>query len=141
MYQEVLQFETRPRGWLALNRDVEAVVARSGVEVGLCQLFLQHTSATLVITENADPDVRGDLERWMQRAVPDGDPLYAHDAEGDDDMPAHVRNAVVGCERSIPVGGGRLLLGTWQGLYLWEARTMPHRRRVVVTVLGGRRER
>lgn len=136
MFQTQLSFETRPRGWLPITREVERAVAGSGLQAGLCHLFLQHSSATLAITENADPAVRADLERWMRRAVPDGDALFAHDTEGPDDMPAHVRNLLVGCQTSIPFSDGRLLLGTWQGLYLWEARTQAHRRRLIVTVCG-----
>jgi secondary thiamine-phosphate synthase enzyme len=102
----------------------------------LVHVFVQHTSCSLTVTENADPDVRRDLETVMARLAPDGDPAYRHDAEGPDDMAAHVRSMLSGTGLSVPFGGGRLLLGTWQGIYLWEHRTAPHRRHVVVTVLG-----
>ncbi len=136
MYQRTLNFETSARGWIDIGGAVNALIGVSEMRHGLCHVFLRHTSAALIITENADPDVRRDLERWMLRAVPDGDPMFVHDAEGDDDMPAHVRNALLGCERTIPFADGRLLLGTWQGLYLWEARSTAHHRRVVVTLSG-----
>ncbi|MBL6752505.1 MAG: YjbQ family protein, partial [Nevskia sp.] len=103
---------------------------------GLCHLFLRHTSASLCITENADPEVLRDLERFARRLAPDGDPLFRHDAEGADDMPAHVRNLFAGCELTVPIREARLALGTWQGLFIWEHRTSGHRREVVVTVNG-----
>jgi secondary thiamine-phosphate synthase enzyme len=106
------------------------------VQTGTCNAFLMHTSASLVITENADPTVRTDLESWLARAVPDGDRLFRHTAEGPDDMPAHVRSALLETSVTIPVTGGKLALGTWQGLYLYEHRTAPHARRVIVTVVG-----
>ena len=135
-HQTILEIQTQGRG----TRDITAAVAEalraSGLQCGLAHLFAQHTSCSLLITENADPDVRRDLETILGRLAPDGDPAYRHDAEGPDDMAAHVRNMLTGSGLSVPVGGGRLLLGTWQGIYLWEHRTAPHRRRVVVTVLG-----
>lgn len=134
--QHQLEVSTRARGFHDLTRDVDEWIRRSSVRTGLCHLFLQHTSASLCITENADPDVRADLERFARRLAPDGDPLFRHDAEGPDDMPAHVRNLIAGCELTIPVRDGRLALGTWQGLYLWEHRTHPHRRQVVITLNG-----
>jgi secondary thiamine-phosphate synthase enzyme len=121
-------------------RDITAAVAdavkASGLRTGLAHLFVQHTSCSLTITENADPDVRRDLETVMARLAPDGDPAYRHDAEGPDDMAAHARSMFSSTDLTVPVGEGRLLLGTWQGIYLWEHRTAPHRRRVVVTMLG-----
>jgi secondary thiamine-phosphate synthase enzyme len=111
-------------------------VAASGLRCGLAHVFVQHTSCSLTITENADPDVRRDLETVMARLAPDGDPAYRHDAEGADDMAAHVRSMLTASGLSVPVGDGRLLLGTWQGIYLWEHRTAPHRRRIVITLLG-----
>jgi secondary thiamine-phosphate synthase enzyme len=104
--------------------------------VGLCHLFLQHTSAGLCITENADPEVRHDLERFAQRLAPDGDPLFHHDAEGPDDMPAHVRSLMLGYELSVPIRAGQLALGTWQGIYLWEHRLEAMRRTIIVTLSG-----
>jgi secondary thiamine-phosphate synthase enzyme len=115
---------------------VAEVVGRSGVRTGLCHLFLQHTSASLVIQENADPDVLRDLEDWLGRLAPDGDPRYRHADEGPDDMSAHLRSTVTASSLTVPVVDGRLGLGTWQAIYLAEHRTAPHRRRLVVTVQG-----
>ena len=116
---------------------VAAVVRRSGLRVGVAQVFCQHTSASLVIMENADPGARRDLEAWLDRLVPEDDPHFEHTHEGADDMPAHIKMALTRSSECIPVGeGGRLLLGTWQGIFLWEHRRAPHKRRVVVTVLG-----
>ena len=111
-------------------------MAASGVGTGLCNVFLHHTSASLLIQENADPDVQRDLEAFFQRLVPDGDPLYRHVDEGPDDMPAHVRAALTASTLTIPVSNRALGLGTWQGIYLWEHRTQPHRRRITVTIVG-----
>ena len=117
---------------------VAAVVARAALQdgEGLCTLFVQHTSASLVVQENADPSARRDLERFLERLVPEGDPLYTHVQEGPDDMPAHVRSVLTPCSLTVPIAGGRADLGTWQGIYLWEHRTAPHRRRITVTVIG-----
>jgi secondary thiamine-phosphate synthase enzyme len=135
-HQATLHFDTRGRGTRDITQDVAEVVARSGVGTGLAHVFVQHTSCSLVITENADPDVRRDFETVLGRIAPDGDRAYRHDTEGPDDMAAHARTVLTGESVSVPVGDGRLLLGTWQGLYLWEHRTGPQRRHVVVTVLG-----
>ena len=116
---------------------VAASVADAGVGQGVCTVFCHHTSASLLLCENADPTVRTDLETWLARAVPDGDPAYRHTAEGPDDMPAHVRTALTQSSIVLPVQSGRLDLGTWQGLYLYEHRHRGHRRRVSVTVVGG----
>ncbi len=116
------------------TQDLARVVADSGVEDGLCTAFVQHTSASLVIQENADPSARVDLERWLERLVPEGDPIYTHTTEGLDDMPAHVKAALTATSLSIPVEGGRLGLGTWQGVFLWEHRRRPGMRRVLVHV-------
>ncbi len=134
--QERLEIRTPGRGLHEVTDEVAAVVARSGVATGLCVVFCPHTSASLVLTENADPSARADLLAWLARIAPDGDPRYAHDAEGDDDMAAHLRSAVTRSSETIPVAGGRLGLGTWQGIFLAEHRTAPHRRRLVVHVLG-----
>ena len=131
---------TRGRGFYDITREVQALVQRAGLVTGLCTLHLQHTSASLLIQENADPDVRRDFERFFARLVPDGDPLFIHTMEGDDDMPAHVRTALTTVNLSIPIVQGRLSLGTWQGIYVWEHRTAPHSRTVVVHVLGEGRE-
>jgi secondary thiamine-phosphate synthase enzyme len=132
-----LTVSTRKRGFTDITTEVQARVAAARVETGLCTLHLQHTSASLVIQENADPDVRRDFEAFFERLVPDGDDLFIHTMEGDDDMPAHIRTALTAVNLSIPISGGRLALGTWQGIYLWEHRQSPHRRTVVIHVLGG----
>ena len=124
---------TKGRGTYDITQAVQQHV---GVREGLATVFIQHTSASLIICENADPDVRRDLEAFLARLVPDGDPLFIHTAEGDDDMPAHVRTVLTQTSIGIPVISGKLALGTWQGLYLYEHRTAPHRRRVIVTVVG-----
>ena len=129
-------FDTTGRGFRDITADVQAAVRDSGIADGLCQLFIRHTSASLLITENADPDVCHDLERFMARLVPDGDPAWIHSMEGPDDMPAHIRSVLTCSELGVPVRAGRLALGTWQGIFLWEHRTRPHRRRVDVTVIG-----
>ena len=135
-HQATLQFSTPGRGSRDITPAVAEVVAQSRVRTGIAHVFAQHTSCAVVITENADPDVRRDLDTVMARLAPDGDPAWRHDTEGPDDMAAHARSVLSGGSVSIPVGGGRLLLGTWQGLFLWEHRTGPQQRRVVVTVLG-----
>ncbi|AND71176.1 secondary thiamine-phosphate synthase enzyme [Dyella thiooxydans] len=127
---------TRGRGFSEITDEVANAIAASGVQTGLAHVFTAHTSCSLLIGENADPTVREDLERWFARAVPDGDPLFRHDDEGPDDMPAHVRSILTGVSLTVPVHGGRLALGTWQGLYLWEHRTDAHQRKVQVTVIG-----
>ena len=135
-YQTILEFSTAGRGTRDITAAVAEAVAASNLRCGLAHVFVQHTSCSLTITENADPDVRRDLETVIARLAPDGDPAYRHDAEGPDDMAAHARSVLTDTGLTVPVGAGRLLLGTWQGIYLWEHRTAPHRRRVVVTVLG-----
>jgi len=131
-----LGFDTRGRGLIEITRPVVDWVAGSEMESGLLTLFVRHTSASLVVQENADPDVRGDLERFLARLVPDGDSLFRHRDEGADDMPAHVRAALTAVQLSIPLSGGRLALGTWQGIYLWEHRIRPHRREVALHLMG-----
>lgn len=126
----------RGRGTYDVTERVREVVERTGVEDGLCTVFLHHTSAGLILCENADPDVRRDLDAFFARLVPDGDRLFTHVAEGPDDMPAHVRSVLTQSSLSIPVAKGRLDLGRWQGIFLWEHRRDPHRRRMTVTVLG-----
>jgi secondary thiamine-phosphate synthase enzyme len=136
LHQDSIVAESRGRGTQELTREVAAIVTASGISHGLATVFVHHTSASLLVCENADPDVCRDLEAWLVRAVPDGDPLYRHTAEGPDDMPAHVRSALTQTSIGLPVRDGRLDLGTWQGLFLFEHRRAPHRRRVSVTVLG-----
>jgi len=131
-----LEVRTRGRGFYEFTDDVQALAAKTGFQTGLATLHLQHTSASLLIQENADPEVRRDLERFFSRLAPDGDPLFQHTSEGDDDMPAHVRTALTTVNLSIPIQKGRLTLGTWQGLYLWEHRLEAHRRRVTVHLIG-----
>lgn len=131
-----LAIATPSRGLHEITREVAAWVARSGIGEGLLTVFVRHTSASLLIQENADPDVRADLDRFFARLVPDGDALFRHRDEGPDDMPAHVRAALTAVQLSVPVVGGRLALGTWQGLYLWEHRLRPHRREVVLHLIG-----
>ena len=134
--QAEIVIATRGRGYHGLTAEADAQVHASAIRTGMCHLFLRHTSASLCITENADPEVRGDLERFAQRIAPDGDPVFRHDAEGADDMPAHVRSLIVGYELTVPIRDGKLGLGTWQGIYLWEHRTAAMRRQIIVTLAG-----
>ena len=136
VYQNKLTFATHGRGTTSITDAIREQVHLSGVTNGLCHVFLQHTSASLLLCENADPDVRTDLEQYMARLVTDGDPIFEHTAEGPDDMPAHIRTMLSGSDLTLPVSNGRCDLGTWQGVYLWEHRTSGHRRRLVVTVSG-----
>ncbi len=132
----IITVQTPGRGSIDVTDRVRAAVTEQGTGDGLCHVFLQHTSASLMLCENADPDVRRDLDAFMHRLVPDGDPLFVHTAEGADDMPAHVRTVLTQSHLTIPVMDGRLALGTWQGIYLWEHRTAPHTRRLIVSVAG-----
>lgn len=134
--QETLKIRTPARGSIEITSEVEKIVRNSGMARGLCNVFVRHTSASLMLCENADPAVRDDLETFMSRNVPDGDPMFRHRSEGPDDMPAHVRSVLTGSALTIPVAGGRCLLGTWQGIYLWEHRQLSHNRNVVVTLYG-----
>ena len=133
---ETLRIATRGRGLLEVTEPVRACVRASGLAQGLVTLFVRHTSASLVIQENADPEVRSDLERFFARLVRDGDSLFEHQAEGPDDMPAHVRSALTATQLAVPLVQGRLALGTWQGIYLWEHRLRGHRREVVLHLAG-----
>ena len=128
--------QTGGRGFRDITGQVQAEVEQSDIQTGLCTLHLQHTSASLLIQENADPDVRRDFERFFARLVPDGDALFSHTLEGPDDMPAHIRTALTTVNLSVPVYLGRLVLGLWQGIYVWEHRREPHARAVVVHVIG-----
>jgi len=136
LFQKTIRLETHGRGSYPLTRAIQAVVQESGIQTGLCHAFLQHTSASLMLCENADPDVRTDLENFMSRLVPDGDAIFTHTAEGQDDMPAHVRSILTHSDLTLPVSGGSCSLGTWQGVYLWEHRRAAHRRKVIMTVQG-----
>ena len=136
IFQKSLEIATPGRGSHAITQEIQGYVADSGIGAGVAHLFLHHTSASLMLCENADPEVRADLERFMARLVPDGDPLFRHSDEGPDDMAAHVRTLLVGSALSVPVVAGLCALGTWQGLFIWEHRTQPHRRRVTLTLYG-----
>ena len=131
-----IRVQPRGQGLCEVTDRVAESVARAGVGDGLCTLFVQHTSASLVIQENADPSARRDLEHWLARLVPENDPLFTHTLEGPDDMPAHVKAALTATSLSIPVADGRLALGTWQGIYLWEHRHAPGTRTLVLHVAG-----
>jgi len=128
--------ETRGRGLVEITRTLQTWVGESGFATGLLTLFIRHTSASLVVQENAAPEVRDDLDRFMARLVPDGDPIFRHRDEGADDMPAHVRSALTATQLAIPVADRQLALGTWQGVYVWEHRTRPHRREIALHLLG-----
>jgi len=136
VYQQQLQFPTRGRGTFDISRQVAEAIQHSGIRRGICQVFIHHTSDSLILCENADPTVRTDLETFMKKTVPDGDSMFQHTDEGPDDMPAHVRTVLTQSSLSFPVDGGRDTLGIWQGIYLWEHRTHPHHRKVTVTVMG-----
>jgi len=136
IHSEPLAVQTPGRASVEVTAEVAAAVGGAGIESGLCNVFVHHTSASLMICENADPTVRSDLEAFFARLAPDGDRLFEHTDEGPDDMPAHVRSVLTQTSISIPVVEGRLALGTWQGLYLWEHRHRSHRRRLTVTVIG-----
>ena len=135
-HQQSFEVRTRGRGTTEITGEVARIVRAAAIATGIAQVFVQHTSCSVMITENADPAVRRDLETLAARWAPDGDPEFSHDTEGDDDMAAHARSLLAGSSVSVPVGGGELLLGTWQGIYLWEHRSGAQHRRVVVTVLG-----
>jgi len=132
-----LEIATRGRGFTELTNQIARWVGGGGIVDGVLSLHIQHTSASLLVTENADPEVLRDLERYFARLVPDGDPLFRHVDEGDDDMAAHVRSALTASHLSVAVRSGALALGTWQGVFLWEHRLRPHRRRVLLTLIGG----
>ena len=134
VHQELLELRTQ-KGLTDVTRRVAEVVENSGVEQGLCSVFIQHTSASLVIQENADPSVLRDLEKWLSDLAPESR-HWEHDDEGPDDMPAHARSAITRTSENLPIAGGRLALGTWQGLYVWEHRHRAHQRRLVVTIVG-----
>ena len=134
MKQQMLNIETNGRGTYDISREIQSVIEQSGIGSGLCHLFLQHTSASLILCENADSTVRVDLENFMAKVAPDGDPVYQHDMEGPDDMPAHIRTILTQNSLTIPIVNGRGALGTWQGVFLWEHRTRDHIRKLVITL-------
>lgn len=137
MHRETLQVATRGRGFHEITRELQRVVDAAGADTGLCHVFIRHTSASLLITENADPDVLADLETIFAGLAPDGDRRYRHTAEGPDDMSAHVKSALTQTSLTVPVADGRLDLGTWQGVFVWEHRARGHRRTVAVTIARG----
>ncbi|MEC9073078.1 MAG: secondary thiamine-phosphate synthase enzyme YjbQ [Myxococcota bacterium] len=141
MEQGRMVLETPGRGTIDITRRVQEAVRETGIEQGLCTVFVHHTSASLIISENADADVQRDLDTYFAKLVPDGDPMYLHSAEGPDDMPSHIRSILTQTSLNIPVRQGRCDLGTWQGIFLWEHRTAPHRRRITVSVMGPRPQR
>lgn len=134
--QSTIQINTGGRGFTDITAEVNSVIAQSGLQVGLCHCFIQHTSASLLINENYDPSVRDDLEMFLASLVVDGDKRFTHRLEGPDDMAAHIRTVLTHTDLSIPFGGGQLQLGTWQGVYLWEHRTQAHQRKVMITLSG-----
>lgn len=136
LHQESFTVQTKGRGTYETTHEVQQIVSGAGITVGLCHVFVHHTSASLMLCENADPTVRHDLETFMAKVAPDGDPMFRHTLEGPDDMPAHIRTILTQTGLSIPVNNGRCELGTWQGIYLWEHRTAGHRRKLTVTVQG-----
>ncbi|HEX9781214.1 MAG TPA: secondary thiamine-phosphate synthase enzyme YjbQ [Opitutaceae bacterium] len=136
VHQSTLEIKTRGAGTLEITGEVDRVVRASGMTTGTVHVFCQHTSCSLVIMENADPSARRDLERWLDRLVPENDPDFEHTLEGPDDMPSHIKMALTRTSETIPLARGRMLLGNWQGVYLWEHRRAPHTRRLVVTVTG-----
>ena len=136
VFQASLQIRTREQGLNEITDSVATELRRSGLKRGLVTVFCQHTSCSLVIMENADPSARSDLEAWLNRLVPENDPHFEHTLEGPDDMPSHIKMALTRTSETIPFSDGRLLLGTWQGLYLWEHRSHPHTRTLIVTGIG-----
>jgi secondary thiamine-phosphate synthase enzyme len=134
--QHALHFTTSARSTTNITAQVQQLVAESGIEIGTCHVFVKHTSASLMLCENADPDVRRDLETYMQHIVPDGDPMFLHQDEGPDDMSAHIRTVLTNPDLTMPVSQGRCDLGIWQGVYLWEHRTQRHNRTIIVTIQG-----
>jgi len=135
-FQAKIQVATDGRGSYEISHQVQELVRQSGIDQGLCHVFVQHTSASLMLCENADPSVRRDLETFMQRIAPDSRRGYEHSMEGPDDMPAHIRSILTNMDLTLPVSGGCCALGTWQGVYLWEHRHAGHRRQVMVTIQG-----
>lgn len=136
VFQQNIRLPTQPRGIYELTEQVKQCLSQCGVTTGICHVFIQHTSASLVLCENADPGVRTDLETFFSRLVPDGAPYFGHDMEGPDDMPAHVRSILTGSSLTLPVTNGKLNLGTWQGIYLYEHRLQSHSRQITVTISG-----
>ena len=135
LYQKILEINTSPKSFLDITEDVQTLVSESGLDNGICNLFIKHTSASLVIQENYDPSVRQDFETIFSKLVPEDFP-YVHNMEGKDDMPAHIRSALTSTSESVPVVNGKLSLGTWQGIYIWEHRDQRHIRKVTFSLIG-----
>ncbi|NJN73467.1 MAG: YjbQ family protein [Limnothrix sp. RL_2_0] len=135
-YQQALRVKTQGKALHKITSKIESYVAESGIRTGLCIVFVRHSSASLIIQENADPDVLLDLENFMKKLVPEDGRSYIHSAEGPDDMPAHIRSVLTHTSEQIPIANGRLVLGTWQGIYLWEHRQRSHQREIVVHISG-----
>ena len=135
LYQKTLEINTAPKSFLDITKNVQALVSESGLDNGVCSLFIKHTSASLVIQENYDPSVRQDFETIFSKLVPEDFP-YVHNMEGKDDMPAHIRSALTSTSETVPIVNGNLSLGTWQGIYLWEHRDQTHNRNVMVSMVG-----
>ena len=131
-----LRFSTEGRGTYNISQQIQEAITNSGIRTGICQIFMHHTSASLILCENADPDVRTDLETFMKRLAPDGDDMFIHKSEGPDDMPAHIRTVLTQSSLSIPVEDGKEKLGIWQGIFLWEHRNNKQKRKITVTMLG-----
>ncbi len=136
IFQETVVIATEPRSTINITNQVQSMVAKSGVTIGTCHVFVQHTSASIMLCENADPDVRTDLETFMQHLVPDGDSMFLHQDEGPDDMSAHIRTVLTNPDVTMPITQGQCDLGIWQGVYLWEHRTHRYNRRVIITIIG-----
>ena len=134
--QQKLRFSTTGRGTYNITTQITEAIAKSGIKFGICHLFIQHTSASLILCENADPTVREDLDAFMAKLVKDGDSAYKHKDEGPDDMPAHIRTVLTQSSLSIPINKGKCDLGLWQGIFLWEHRTNSHKRNIAVTIMG-----
>ena len=135
LYQKTLEINTSPKSFIDITKNVQALVSESGLDNGICSLFTKHTSASLVIQENYDPSVRQDFETIFSKLVPEDFP-YVHNMEGKDDMPAHIRSALTSTSETVPVVNGKLSLGTWQGIYVWEHRDQTHNRKVMVSMVG-----
>jgi secondary thiamine-phosphate synthase enzyme len=136
VFQQEILISTPGRSTTNITSEIQNLVAQSGIRIGTCHIFVQHTSASIMLCENADPDVRRDLETYMQHIVPDGDPMFLHQDEGPDDMSAHIRTVLTNPDLTVPVSAGQCSLGIWQGIYLWEHRTHKYQRRVIITIQG-----
>lgn len=136
VFQQEIVISTPGRSTTNITSEIQNLVAQSGIRIGTCHIFVQHTSASIMLCENADPDVRRDLETYMQHIVPDGDAMFLHQDEGPDDMSAHIRTVLTNPDLTVPVSAGQCSLGIWQGIYLWEHRTHKYHRRVIITIQG-----